>query len=996
MRHKIVAYFTGLIAICAGSAGHAFTEDERLQEVQLGEYCTITGAVDLSNQAANVLINDGAAFYYAGGFAFFFGGELWATQDEITEATIASCLGGIGAEDVELVVNGANGPNFASDDLIGFGFKLAQDANDFTANTFYSYTVGTGTLTEPDDFVLGPSVSLNTTATSPHSGPFTVAATFSESVSGFESGDITVGNGTVSNFAGANASYTFVVTPDADGTVTVDVAAGVATGAANSDDNTAATQLSITADGTSPSGYSVSFDQASVTGANDDAVSFTFAGAEVGATYDYTISSSGGGTNVSSTGTITALGNQITGIDVSGLGDGTLTLSVTLTDPAGNEGAATEDTASKDATAPTGHSVAFTQSGVSASNESAIGFTISNAEDVDYSYTISSNGGGTNVTGSGTISGGSETVTGLDLSGLEDGTLTLSVVLTDAAGNAATAVEDSVSKDGLAPDAPSAPTLTDGSNSGSTTDTLTNDTTPTINGTAEANATVTVYLGATETGTATADSDGDWSFTFAEADLTTGENSVTVTATDAAGNTSAASAALVITLDADAPTVTITGPTDVVTTDFTVTLTFSEVVTGFAAEDITVTNGEKGTFTETTPGKVYTLVVTPELGTTVAVSIPADKAQDAAGNGNEASDVFEVSAGSPASEFEKDKAEIKQDIVTEVQNTLQNAVTANVRMVKEAKSRFIASTRSSLNGTAGFAGQNNVPFDVDGVANGTAMRLSTNGTFFGQAGNDEGTKRRVFFGDFSIVGEKGGSVTGSISGKVAWEQNLSDKTMYGYFIGAQVNQTDIKTTFTGKQQGYGVNIGSYVVNEVAENVYIDGFVSLGMGKSDLDMSNDVLSLDGTYDTKSATIGGALTGVYDMESYEFWPELAFTAGKTQVGTAKFTGRAYGLVDNNLSLDAGDVTVANLTLRPEVRIPLEAGNQSGATSQVTFAPRAICERITTDVTTENCGRGAELGFLRRSGDGLTQITGRLSRDYVGTSTRTGLELKLEHRF
>ena len=467
-------------------------------------------------------------------------------------------------------------------------------------------------------------------------------------------------------------------------------------------------------------------------------------------------------------------------------------------------------------------------------------------------------------------------------------------------------------------------------------------------------------------------------------------------AEDTATNGNTAATQLSVASDNTDPVVTISGPTEVVVDDFTVTLTFSEVVTGFVAEDIAVTNGEKGTFTEMTPGKVYTLVVTPELGKTVAVSVSADKAQDAAGNGNEASDVFEVSAGSPASEFEKNNAEIKQDIVAEVQNTLQNAVTANVRMVKDAKSRFIASTRSSLNGPAGFAGQNNVPFDVAGVANGTAMRLSTNGTFFGQVGNDEGTKRRVFFGDFSIVGEQGGSVTGSISGKVAWEQNLSDKTMYGYFIGAQVNQTDIKTTFTGKQQGYGVNIGSYVVNKVAENVYIDGFVSLGMGKSDLDMSNDVLSLDGSYETKSATIGGALTGVYDMESYEFWPELAFTAGKTQVGTAKFTGRAYGLVDNNLSLDAGDVTVANLTLRPEVRIPLEAGSQSGATSQVTFAPRAICERITTDVTTENCGRGAELGFIRRSGDGLTHITGRLSRDYVGTSTRTGLELKLEHFF
>jgi hypothetical protein len=41
----------------------------------------------------------------------------------------------------------------------------------------------------------------------------------------------------------------------------------------------------------------------------------------------------------------------------------------------------------------------------------------------------------------------------------------------------------------------------------------------------------------------------------------------------------------------------------------------------------------------------------------------------------------------------------------------------------------------------------------------------------------------------------------------------------------------------------------------------------------------------------------------------------------LGNVDFTGRAYGLVDNMLSLDAGDVTVANLTFRPEVRLPTD---------------------------------------------------------------------------
>ena len=74
-----------------------------------------------------------------------------------------------------------------------------------------------------------------------------VIATFTEAVSGFTVGDITVVNGTVSNFvAGADGIvYTFDVTPDAVAEVTVDIAAGMATDV-DDNGNTAAAQLSFT------------------------------------------------------------------------------------------------------------------------------------------------------------------------------------------------------------------------------------------------------------------------------------------------------------------------------------------------------------------------------------------------------------------------------------------------------------------------------------------------------------------------------------------------------------------------------------------------------------------------------------------------------------------------------------------------------------------------------------------------------------------------------
>ena len=74
--------------------------------------------------------------------------------------------------------------------------------------------------------------------------PVSLTATFSGPVSGFASDDISVVNGTVSNFAGTGAVYTFDVTPDDIGEVTVDIAAGAAEDA-DGNGNTAAPRFSL-------------------------------------------------------------------------------------------------------------------------------------------------------------------------------------------------------------------------------------------------------------------------------------------------------------------------------------------------------------------------------------------------------------------------------------------------------------------------------------------------------------------------------------------------------------------------------------------------------------------------------------------------------------------------------------------------------------------------------------------------------------------------------
>lgn len=86
----------------------------------------------------------------------------------------------------------------------------------------------------------------------------------------------------------------------------------------------------------------VSFDQASIDATNQEEVSFTLDGAEVGVSAEYVITSDGGAGDVTDTFTVTSADQQISDVDVSALPDGELTLTLTLTDAAGNESVVTD------------------------------------------------------------------------------------------------------------------------------------------------------------------------------------------------------------------------------------------------------------------------------------------------------------------------------------------------------------------------------------------------------------------------------------------------------------------------------------------------------------------------------------------------------------------------------------------------------------------------------------------------------------------------------
>jgi gliding motility-associated-like protein len=186
--------------------------------------------------------------------------------------------------------------------------------------------------------VTKPTIVLSTDAAATINAAFAVTIKLSEPVTGFDVSDVTVTNGTAAELTKVDdKTYTVQITPTAQGEVTVTIAANKTQDAAKNG-NEASNVLKRTFDSAAPAGYAVAFGVEQVNITNEHKVPVNITGAETGATYTYTITSSNGGDPVTGTGEVKAATINISDLDLSGLKDGTLTVTVYLTDKAGNKG----------------------------------------------------------------------------------------------------------------------------------------------------------------------------------------------------------------------------------------------------------------------------------------------------------------------------------------------------------------------------------------------------------------------------------------------------------------------------------------------------------------------------------------------------------------------------------------------------------------------------------------------------------------------------------
>ena len=584
-----------------------------------------------------------------------------------TVTAVAAVSGVTGAYDVT-----ASGGNLAGvSATVTLAISSSHNIEDGASNAL-SNTAPTGT--NDNSYVVdntAPTVTISDVpATS--DAPFTATFTFPEAVTGFVVGDITLGNATASSFTVTSTTvYTALVTPTAAGAVTVDVPANAAQDAAGNG-NTAATRASSThavpaitiVAGTSP-----------VTEGTPAVFTLSRTGSPTAAlAVNVTVSETGGDMVAAANEgarTVTFLANSATA-----------TLSVaTAPDSVDEANSVVTATVSADTGSPASYSVGTPASAmVTVEDNDTRDVTVSTTaltinEGATGTYTVVLDSQPTaNVTVTPSRTGSSDVT-------FSPATLTFTALnwntvqpVTVTAAQDSDAVDDS---------ATISHAVTGGDYVGVTVESVV--VTVDDDGTADTTAPrVASIVRQTPTVSPTNADSLTWRVTFSEAvsnvnaaDFVVSGTTATVTAvaavsgvtgaydvTASGGNLAGVSATVGLAIaashniqdgasnalsntaptgtndnsyvvDNTAPTVTISDVPATSDAPFTATFTFPEAVTGFAVGDITLGNATASSFTSTST-TVYTALVTPAAAGAVTVDVPANAAQDAAGNGNTA------------------------------------------------------------------------------------------------------------------------------------------------------------------------------------------------------------------------------------------------------------------------------------------------------------------------------------------------------------------------
>jgi hypothetical protein len=820
----ICATLLGLTAPAA-----AFDAPSRIeQKISLNSQCELKAFVaNLDGGLASVRVNGLGAnpstlTQAAGGVSHFQGG----LSNAFPRITTANLEGNCGLMDVTgFVQEGATGP-YATDDYIGVSFEATHTSD----GSRYAYLAEIGGQSATQVTVTrtlvneAPTATLGSPSGPDSDGRYSVIATLSENSTDFTVASLTLTN-TIATVSGSGSSYTVLLSPLADGPVTVSVPKGGFTDSGGLGNWVASNEVAFSADVTAPT-ITIGALSGPTAGVYTAAITLSEASTDFAAD-DLTLANA--------TATLSGSGTSYTAT-LTPLTDGQITLSVAagrFTDAAGNDNTASNEvTADFDGTPPTATLGALSGpvAGVYTStltfSEAVTGLSAAELTVVNATATLSGSGASYAV----------------ELTPQADGALSVTVpadVAEDAAGNGNTAsATQSATFDGTAP------TITIGALSGPTAGVYTAAITL-----SEASTNFTVADLTLVNATATLSGSGT-SYTATLTPAGDGQITLSVAAgrfTDAAGNDNTASNEVTADFDGTPPTATLGALSGPVAGVYTSTLTFSEAVTGLSAAELTVVNA---TATLSGSGASYVVELTPQADGALSVTVPADVAEDAAGNGNTAS-------ATQSATFDGTPPTIT---IGALSGPAAGVYTAAITL-SEASTDFAADDLTLANATATLSGSGtNYIATLTPAADGQITLSVAAGRFTDAAGNDNTASNEVT-ADFD--GTPPTATLGALSGPVAgvYTSTLTFSEAVTGLSAAELTVVNATATLSGSGASYVVELTPQADGALSVTVPAD-VAEDAAGNGNTASATQSATFDGTPPTITiGALSGPTAGVY---------------------------------------------------------------------------------------------------------------------------------------
>lgn len=217
---------------------------------------------------------------------------------------------------------------------------------------------------------------------------------------------------------------------------------------------TSIAQATYILDAEAPAGYGLAIEpHPYINAENSETVMLRVSTAEVGANYAYTMADSGGRATISGSGAVSAADFSIGPLDISGFADGNVVASIVLTDGVGNQGDAVIASSFKDGVAPVAPAVTALPAAVNAGNQNEFGFSGTSEAAASVAWQLAEVAlRAAPIQGVITANAvGEFSVENVDLSGLADGLVQLSLAATDLAGNTGPTLKIDLPKDTVPP-----------------------------------------------------------------------------------------------------------------------------------------------------------------------------------------------------------------------------------------------------------------------------------------------------------------------------------------------------------------------------------------------------------------------------------------------------------------------------------------------------------------------------------------------------------------